>query len=83
VVALQAATLRAAAFYERLGLRPMRADDDPLSLVPRGDSGWSPSILRLADGHPGPEEHRSPWMLLEARSACMTAAARVPMPAVG
>jgi hypothetical protein len=83
VVALQAATSRAAAFYERLGFRLMRADDDPLSLVPRGDEGWSSSILRLAHGHPGPEEHRSPWMLLERSSASTTAAVQVAMPAVG
>jgi hypothetical protein len=83
VVALQSATLRAASFYERLGFRLMRADDDPLSLVPRGDDGWSPSILRLAHGHAGAEEHRSPWMLLERRSASATAAAPDAMPAVG
>ena len=68
-VALQAATVRAAAFYERLGFRPMRADDAPLSLVPAGEAGFSPSVLRLALGRPGPEERESPWMLLEPRRA--------------
>jgi hypothetical protein len=83
VVALQAATLRAAEFYERLGFRRMRADDDPLALVPRGEGGWSSSILRLAHGHPGAEERRSPWMLLEARRACTPAAVGIGIPAVG
>ncbi len=68
-VALQAATLRAAAFYERLGFRPMQLDDAPLALVPPGERGWSASILRLAAGRPGAEERESPWMLLEPRAA--------------
>jgi hypothetical protein len=68
-VALQAATLRAAAFYERLRFRAMRADDDPLSIVPAGNAGWSASILRLAGGRPGVEERESPWMVLPARAA--------------
>jgi hypothetical protein len=72
-VALQAATSRAAAFYERLGFRALRAEDDPLSLVPAGDAGWSASILRLARGRPGPEERESPWMVLEPRPAAATA----------
>jgi GNAT superfamily N-acetyltransferase len=80
-VALQAATSRAAAFYLRLGFRPMRSEDEPLSHVPRGDAGWSPSILRLARGLPGAEERDSPWMLLEPRPA--RAEAGVPVPAVG
>jgi GNAT superfamily N-acetyltransferase len=67
-VALQAATLRAAAFYDRLGFRPMRPDDDPLGLVPAGERGWSASILRVATGRPGAEERASPWMLLEPRA---------------
>jgi hypothetical protein len=83
VVALQAATGRAAAFYERLGFRLMRAGDEPLSLVPRGAGGWSPSILRLADGRPGEEELRSPWMLLDPRRACTAVAEPVAVPAVG
>jgi hypothetical protein len=74
-VALQAATLRAAAFYERLGFRAMQPDDAPLSLVPPGEAGWSTSILRLAGGRPGAEERASPWMLLPACAAQATSAA--------
>jgi hypothetical protein len=76
-VALQAATLLAAAFYDRLGFRPMRGDDEPLRLVPQGERGWSASILRLAGGRPGAEERTSPWMILEARAADVAAPARV------
>jgi hypothetical protein len=79
-VALQAATLRAAAFYERLGFRAMQPDDDPLSLVPPGEAGWSASILRLAGGRPGAEERASPWMVLPARAA---SAAQRPSAAAG
>jgi hypothetical protein len=82
-VALQAATLRASAFYERLGFRAMRVDDAPLSLVPPGEAGWSSSILRLARGRPGGEERESPWMLLEPRRAPWAAAERVAIPAAG
>lgn len=64
-VSLQAATLRAAAFYERLGFRRMRPEDGPLALVPPGDAGWSPEIQRVASGRPGPREHEMPWLLLE------------------
>jgi hypothetical protein len=78
-VALQAATLRSATFYERLGFRTLRRDDDPLSLVPPGDAGWSPSILRLAGGRPGAEERESPWMVLPARRI----AAQAAIPAFG
>jgi hypothetical protein len=77
-VALQAANARAAAFYERLGFRAMHAGDAPLSLVPPGDAGWSPSVLRLSRGHPGSEESASPWMLLEPRQA-----AAIPVRALG
>jgi GNAT superfamily N-acetyltransferase len=63
-VALQAATLRAAAFYERFGFRRMRAEDGPLGLVPPGDGGWSPEILRVAAGRPGPKEQEMPWLVL-------------------
>jgi hypothetical protein len=77
-VALQSATLLAAAFYERLGFRPMRGDDEPLALVPPGERGWSASILRLAAGRPGREERESPWMLLERHAASAGApAARI------
>ena len=60
-----AATLRAAAFYERLGFRRMCPDDGPLSLVPPGDGGWSPEILRVAAGRPGSKEREMPLLLLE------------------
>jgi hypothetical protein len=82
-VALQAANAGAVAFYERLGFRAMRAGDDPLALVPRGEDGWSSSILRVASGHPGPEERRTPWMLLEPSCARRTVVERVSVPAVG
>jgi hypothetical protein len=82
-VALQAANAGAVEFYERLGFRAMRADDDPLAIVPPGDAGWSPSILRVACGRPGAEERRTPWMLLEASGARRTAAEQAPIPAVG
>lgn len=80
-VALQAATLRAATFYERLGFRRMHAADGPLGLVPSGASGWSPEILRVAAGQPGPKEHDMPWLYLEPGRAF--AAPRPMMPAVG
>jgi hypothetical protein len=76
-VALQAATLRAAEFYDRLGFRTMGAGDEPLRLVPPGERGWSPSVLRLATGRPGREERDSPWLLLEAQAARAEAPARV------
>lgn len=68
-IALQAENARAVAFYERLGFREIRPEDDPLSLVPKGDDGWSTSILRVARGRPGTEERRSPWLLLAPRRA--------------
>ena len=86
-VALQAENPRAAAFYERLGFRRMTPADDPLSVVPRGERGWSPEIQRVALGRPGAEEARSPWLVLgprqvqaEAASAAraLTGGARVP-----
>jgi len=76
-VALQAATLRAATFYERMGFRPIRPDDGPLGLVPPGDAGWSPEILRVAAGRPGPKEREMPWLLLAPRQA-FAAAAQLP-----
>jgi hypothetical protein len=48
-----------------MGFARMRPSDAPLSLVPQGDHGWSESILRLAKGRAGPEEEKSPWMLLD------------------
>ena len=68
-VALQAASLRAAAFYERLGFRRMRSGDDPLSLVPPGEDGWSPEILRVVAGRPESKEREMPWLLLEPARA--------------
>ncbi len=76
-VALQAENPRALGVYERLGFARMRPSDAPLALVPRGDHGWSASILRLAQGRAGAEEERSPWMLLDpARSREPRAVAR-------
>ncbi len=74
-VALQAENPRAAAFYARLGFRAIEISDEPLSLVPSGDRGWSPSILRVARGAPGPEEARSPWVVLDGRAASARAPA--------
>ncbi len=64
-VALQAENIRTLEFYERLGFSRMQSSDRPLSLVPSGDDGWSPSILRVARDMTGPEEERSPWLVLE------------------
>jgi GNAT superfamily N-acetyltransferase len=76
-VSLQAATRRAAAFYDRLGFRTMQRGDLPLTLVPPGERGWSASVLRVAAGRPGAEEHESPWMLLPPRVAAGAAAWRL------
>jgi hypothetical protein len=62
-VALQAESPRTLRFYEHAGFRRMRPDDIPLALVPRGDLGWSPEIMRVARGCPGPAEERSPWLV--------------------
>jgi Acetyltransferase (GNAT) family len=64
-VALQAENPRTLGFYERIGFRRMAPGDEPLSLVPRGESGWSPEILRVAQGCPGPDEERAPWLVLD------------------
>ncbi len=68
-VALQAENPRTLRFYARIGFRRMAADDAPLTLVPRGESGWSPEILRVAQGCPGPDEERAPWLVLDPVSA--------------
>jgi GNAT superfamily N-acetyltransferase len=69
-VALQAENRSALAFYDRLGFLPMKPEDHPLLLVPRGPDGWSTSVLRVARGKPGAEEERSPWLVLDrARSS--------------
>lgn len=70
-VALQAENPRTLRFYERIGFRRMAPEDGPLTLVPPGESGWSPEILRVAQGCPGPDEERAPWLVLD------------PVPAVG
>ena len=84
-VALQSDNPRAVAFYERLGFHRMTRADDPLSVVPRGERGWSPAVVRVAQGQPGVEEERSPWLVLERRQATtvagLPAAAPVAMPA--
>lgn len=64
-VTLQAENPRARAFYERMGFAPLRPSDAPLAVVPRGVKGWSAPVIRLARGEPGPEERRSPWMILD------------------
>jgi len=63
-VALQAENPRTLGFYQRIGFRRMAPGDKPLALVPRGESGWSPEILRVAEGCQGPEEERAPWLVL-------------------
>jgi hypothetical protein len=76
-VALQAENPRALALYERLGFTPMRPSDAPLALVPRGDRGYSPSVIRLAQGRAAPHDLASPWMLLDpSRRAARAAGAR-------
>jgi GNAT superfamily N-acetyltransferase len=64
-VALQSDNPRAVAFYERIGFHAMTPADDPLSLVPPGERGWSPAVVRVAQGRPGVEERRSPWLVLD------------------
>jgi GNAT superfamily N-acetyltransferase len=69
-LALQAENPRCLEHYLKLGFAPMAATDDPFSLVPRGERGWSAPVLRLARGQPGPEEQAAPWLVLDpARSA--------------
>ena len=65
-VALLAENPRSGQRYQRIGFRRMTPADLPLQLVPPGAHGHSPSIVRLATGAAGPEEERSPWMVLEA-----------------
>lgn len=64
-VALQAENPRCLEHYRRIGFEPMRPSDLPLTLVPKGDKGWSPEALRVARGQCGPEEARAPWLLLD------------------
>ncbi len=64
-VALQAENPRALAIYERLGFQRMQPSDAPLALVPRGEDGWSPAVLRLAQKKASREDAESPWMLLD------------------
>ena len=66
-LALQAENPRCLEHYLRLGFAPMSAHDDPFSLVPRGERGFSPSVLRMARGQPGPEERATPWLVLDPR----------------
>jgi hypothetical protein len=75
-VALQAENPRARRCYERMGFARMLPSDLPLALVPRGERGWSASVLRLARGRAGLEEERSPWMLLDPERALSRVEAR-------
>lgn len=68
-VALQAENGRCLAAYAKMGFARMRPSDLPLALVPRGDAGWSESVLRLARGRAGPEEARQPWLVLDPSRA--------------
>lgn len=79
-VTLQAENPRAHAVYEKLGFERMRPSDAPLALVPRGKDGFSKSVLRLARGAAGPEEARSPWMLLDPDRAALRARRAAPRP---
>jgi len=78
-LALLAENPRSLERYRRLGFRPMAPVDRPLELVPAGPDGHSVSVRRVADGRPGLEEARCPWLVLEARLA----AARAPGDAMG
>ncbi|HET9596009.1 MAG TPA: N-acetyltransferase [Anaeromyxobacteraceae bacterium] len=73
-VALQAGNPRCAEIYDHLGFRELRPEDDPLALVPQGARGWSPEILRVAAGRPGPAERRRPWLVLPGARADALAA---------
>jgi hypothetical protein len=64
-VALQAENALSLRYYEGLGFGRMAAADGPLTVVPPGARGHSPSILRVASGCPGDEERRMPWLLLD------------------
>jgi GNAT superfamily N-acetyltransferase len=75
-VALQAENPRSLEVYQRLGFAPIRPSDAPLGLVPRGEHGWSPPVVRLARGEAGPEEQRSPWLVLDPERLRCRAAVR-------
>jgi hypothetical protein len=68
-VALQAENPTAQAFYARMGFRPMRATDRPLSLLPRRPAGVSPSLVRLANGLEERPAEPSPWLVLAPGAA--------------
>jgi len=68
-VALQSENPRTLGYYQKLGFVVMTAAHRPLLYVPRGETGWSPSILRVAHGIPGREEERTPWLLLDSTQA--------------
>jgi hypothetical protein len=77
-VALQAENPRCLALYERLGFARMRPSDGPLSLVPPGAHGWSPSVVRLARGEALREDARSPWLILDPARAPLRAVTHLP-----
>lgn len=81
-VSLQAENPRCRAYYERLGFERMAAADLPYTLVPRGPRGFSEPVRRVAEGREGPEEQRSPWMLLDPERALLRSGrvARLPAP---
>jgi len=79
-VALQAENPRCLALYERFGFSRVRPSDAPLGLVPRGGTGWSPSVLRLARGAPGPMEQRAPWLVLDPDRLAPLSAIRIVEP---
>ncbi len=80
-VSLQAENARCLGAYERMGFARVRPSDLPLALVPRGDHGWSESIVRLARGRAGPDEERQPWLVLDpARAVTVARATRASAP---
>lgn len=72
-IALQAENPRCLELYRRLGFAVMQPEDEPLALVPRGERGWSASLLRVAAGKPGAEEATSPWLVLDPARAAASA----------
>lgn len=80
-IALQAENPRTLTYYEHLGFTRMAPSHRPLTLVPRGATGWSPSILRVACGTPGAEEELTPWLVLDAGQVPLAAPATSGAPA--
>ena len=76
-VSLQAENTRTLGFYEHIGFRLMQPSDEPLSLVPSGEAGWSAPVLRLAAGKPRPADRQSPWLVLDPGRAALRPSGRI------